>query len=1093
MVHHMRKCVTCSDATAESNMRVLLDVLGDNEMLEALEGEKRQTCAQLQATACPEYFKSISCDTVNMIELRQSLIQAETQISSSDGAPEACTDALRQGLMLFDIFVISEPLKEFQRDPSAGPRHALNHLFSTLNLASKAGVQQQAEQQSAEAARPTTGGGVVAEEFIEMKRLKNKSKATQESPERTASSPGSLQAILSEYPEAYLAFAGTGGPIASLIVNWFTQAFLRFDEFFGENEGNRRPLAPLPKLLSSGHEHRLSSLPRTSCDLMLQATFALHLAEMHAIERINSLQQMLPPEELEYSLPLELYAGGRMNFQRLCMGFSSRRGAEVLLDVPCLYEDTVLASIEANAEKTGAAAEEGTSLLESTEQEQREAPSRAVRKNALLDFLLLQLRGGNYKAAAHLLGNDSAPSWQNEVWDKRLHCQSKLVSLQCSALGNFFDILDRRFIGQIGDLLNSTAKEAACGSATAKCPKKAVARQSPLKALGSQPTVLSQFLPRGPVGEGIFRIFVLLSGNRWKNSKELVSCSDGVENILRNFTALVSDRATSVLLSRWLPRAVQKLMKKHLRRKYSRRHFRFLSSKLPSAFYMKLRSCVDVVVHPLVFEHLNQLAFTGSEPSGARSRAGGISERLDKIIAETATQGLPQQLKKKLQAGEKTTMKDFNGINFSLVHPPTPKTWQEYLRLELEDSLVAWLMRPGSRERIQHECRGGRGSNIAALFRDSLDLLKSSDTENLALIGKVVSPKETSVGRPLRLKSFIYKLLRLPSYKTQHHSFVAINLRIREALELVRVLVEVYTQNKGVFENQEVFMTAVIDLFEHFEEKSRTTSGGPLGASSFGMVLMGGDVGLRLFNQMLPTTQKRMLKKAKYGSPTVFTSQMQLTGSLLSASGHSGLGMFLHAQSVYFGLMIKKWVQKRTEDRIREIISWLTLGLFFASSLVQVTEGVTEIASTGNETGQASMTTGCPPIGLCMDDSGNAFVGNPTGSPALTALQAIMKTGIMASIAVFAGPLIAVYNIAVSQFSILSRLEMAIGNTCKQLVSRLAKSKTITNIKELFATKQDRMKSREAAAAKKNASLGDEVEQSLTAFFQGHEQKRCQQ
>lgn len=106
-------------------------------------------------------------------------------------------------------------------------------------------------------------------------------------------------------------------------------------------------------------------------------------------------------------------------------------------------------------------------------------------------------------------------------------------------------------------------------------------------------------------------------------------------------------------------------------------------------------------------------------------------------------------------------------------------------------------------------------------------------------------------------------------------------------------------------------------------------------ASSFGMVLMGGDLGLRLFDQMLPKKQKMMLKKAQYGSPTVFTSQMQLTGSLLSASGHVGLGMFLHTQSVYFGLMVKQWIQKRTQDRIREIISLLTLGLFFASSFIQ--------------------------------------------------------------------------------------------------------------------------------------------------------------
>lgn len=60
---------------------------------------------------------------------------------------------------------------------------------------------------------------------------------------------------------------------------------------------------------------------------------------------------------------------------------------------------------------------------------------------------------------------------------------------------------------------------------------------------------------------------------------------------------------------------------------------------------MKLRSNVDVLIHPLVFLHLNQMAFTRSEKSGARSRAGGLSERLDNLIAETATSGLPQKLK----------------------------------------------------------------------------------------------------------------------------------------------------------------------------------------------------------------------------------------------------------------------------------------------------------------------------------------------------------------------------------------------------------------------------------------------------------------
>lgn len=70
-----------------------------------------------------------------------------------------------------------------------------------------------------------------------------------------------------------------------------------------------------------------------------------------------------------------------------------------------------------------------------------------------------------------------------------------------------------------------------------------------------------------------------------------------------------------------------------------------LLSKLPPDFYVKLSSCIEVLVHPLVFVHLNQLAFTGSELSGARSPAGGLSEKLDNLIADAATEGLPQHLK----------------------------------------------------------------------------------------------------------------------------------------------------------------------------------------------------------------------------------------------------------------------------------------------------------------------------------------------------------------------------------------------------------------------------------------------------------------
>lgn len=187
----------------------------------------------------------------------------------------------------------------------------------------------------------------------------------------------------------------------------------------------------------------------------------------------------------------------------------------------------------------------------------------------------------------------------------------------------------------------------------------------------------------------------------------------------------------------------------------------------------------------------------------------------------------------KFQAGETTQPKDYHGINFAQVKPPKASTWQEYLKLELSDSLTRWLTYPENKERHATECKGGRPSNIIALARDSMDLLTSSETGNLTLIGKVVSPKDTSIGKPGLLKSFAAKFLRLPPYKSQHHSFVAVKVDIPEAMEALRTLIKVYTDNKSLFGNQEVFMNATTDLFAHYEKKYRSLSRGLLGVSCF--------------------------------------------------------------------------------------------------------------------------------------------------------------------------------------------------------------------------------------------------------------------
>lgn len=101
------------------------------------------------------------------------------------------------------------------------------------------------------------------------------------------------------------------------MINWFYQAFSRFNEFFGEYEGERRPFAPLLGLLAANHEFkltylyrmcgialgfrqknakllpnalffprdqfsrysRLAGLPRVSCDVMTQAAYTQTLGK----------------------------------------------------------------------------------------------------------------------------------------------------------------------------------------------------------------------------------------------------------------------------------------------------------------------------------------------------------------------------------------------------------------------------------------------------------------------------------------------------------------------------------------------------------------------------------------------------------------------------------------------------------------------------------------------------------------------------------------------------------------------------------------------------------------------------------------------
>lgn len=129
-----------------------------------------------------------------------------------------------------------------------------------------------------------------------------------------------------------------------------------------------------------------------------------HAAEVSAHEQLNNLKHRLPSEQLQYNVPLELNAGGIANFQRLCYGFRRRREGILLQNLFCSYDDTVLGSIEAEAEGATALS---ASFVESGRAEERQRGTNVADQNAQLAFSLVALRARDWGAAAYLLGVDA--------------------------------------------------------------------------------------------------------------------------------------------------------------------------------------------------------------------------------------------------------------------------------------------------------------------------------------------------------------------------------------------------------------------------------------------------------------------------------------------------------------------------------------------------------------------------------------------------------------------------------------------------------------------------------------------------------------
>ncbi|KAL8455922.1 hypothetical protein Emag_000296 [Eimeria magna] len=998
-------------------------------------GEGQKACAELKAFACGDAFKSLDCKNLELHSLRRMLSSLDMQVASPQGAQPDCNKAMRKGLVLFDIVAIATPFVAFRTNKTKGEQAAVSALFSSLNIRA---FMPRSEPKAAE--------------------FKGESEA-----------PGSTHDVS-----------------ASLLE---TRA--------------RRASRSLQKWISA-------------------ACVGWPSAEIYAVEHLNAAQNRLPPEKLKQAIPLELNAGGATNLQRLCSSFSAHGDPILFENLSCSLKDTLLPGLEAEGEgETSQATETSFAETSPAKAEPGSKQSKNMsRENAQLSFSLMELRAGHRKAAAKLLNVDAGSSfdackkalkgladnevdisadglqcsisWEKETWEKKLHCPKKLLNIQCAASRGIYQIYEGGLRGSIEDFLRFLAREAACGGGEAACSEKLILRQSPFKVIAANAALFNKGLRFVPAGENMLRLFMLLSGNAWKDGKDILSgnededggrigalyslanCStDGIEVMFRNFSSLVTERKTSLLLSRWLPHTIVQLVKKRMAKKYSKRHLQ--------NFYLQLRNCIDVVVHPLAFLQLNQLSFTRSEVEGDRSSAGGLSQKLDGMLAEAATKGLPQRLKQKLQSGANLTTKDYRGINFAHVRVPKVNTWQDYVKAEVLDHLAQWMLYPENEERLQYECSGGTPSNIFAMVKDSMELLGSAEAESLTLIGKVVSPKETSLGKTGFFKGILKKMLRLPPYKAQHQSFVAVKIDVPEALKALRTLTNIYMQHKDDFANQHVFVNAALDLFAHYEKKYSSPSRDLLG------------VGIKHCCASLhPSSSMCQVKRLVPENTLVpklhpYYASLPQPERLREMKDSAMSGFFRHIWTLMFSVSANNMLNAAHVDKLEKT--------FTEDAWRKTLDGVTEMANTGNETGQASMGGSCPPMGLCIGDNGSVFIPDPTGSPPLTALQVVLKTGVMASLAVFAGPVLAVYNIAVSNFEILSRLEMALGNAVQRIIQRLLKSKVVKNIKKMFKQKEDVAEEKKYAkisSSTKQAGLGDEVDATVSAFVQIQQRRLCE-
>ncbi|KAL8275243.1 hypothetical protein Esti_000827 [Eimeria stiedai] len=281
----------------------------------------------------------------------------------------------------------------------------------------------------------------------------------------------------------------------------------------------------------------------------------------------------------------------------------------------------------------------------------------------------------------------------------------------------------------------------------------------------------------------------------------------------------------------------------------------------------------------------------------------------------------------------------------------------------------------------------------------------------------------------------------------------------------------------------------------------------PFQSNSMRMVIAGGDLGFTVFDKVLSRDQKRMLKSVRFGTGIMFSHNMLLAGRVHAELGYVSYGNFITAQSPFLGKVVIDWLEKRKNDRVREILGWISLALFFAGTVIEIVNQLNTVATqeagalfapeagdvVANQSG-LSRAGGCGPMGLCLDtdlarqaasvegvDSVLLSEYAPEGvvvsnvpdmsaSPVLTAVSIVIRTVVMVGMSSILGPFVSFYAILSSHWKFLQRLEQVVGNLFKWIVYNLRRGKFGRWYMNLRETRQAKRE------AKRLAELGRKQE-----------------